>query len=155
HPDRVPAQRLRVQRQVLRRPVMQLRRWLAAPALVLALLAPASAALAAPGAEQWGFRGFVRDGQRNPVTGAVVEVQADGKPRGTDTTDDKGRWEVLGLPGPGRYLLVFDTSRASAHFTGGDRYEVQKELVRSGTTLPVQNLVVSTSQSAVQVASLG
>ncbi|GAA0487639.1 hypothetical protein Ade02nite_11790 [Paractinoplanes deccanensis] len=116
-------------------------------ALLLAVLAPAGAAHAAPGDDQWGFRGLVRDGERKPVTGAAVAVESDGEVVGTDVTDARGRWEILGLAGPGTYTVVVKT--------GGKTYEVEKELVRSGTTLPVQNLVMSTSDAPAVQASLG
>ncbi|XVU22404.1 branched-chain amino acid ABC transporter permease [Actinoplanes sp. CA-054009] len=124
-----------------------MRRLFTALVLLLAVIAPAGAAHAAPGDDQWGFRGLVRDGDRQPVSGATVEVSSDGRVVGADVSDGKGRWAILGLAGPGAYTIKVRT--------GGQTYEVEKELVRSGTTLPVQNLVISTSDAPAPVATLG
>ncbi|MEV6300268.1 branched-chain amino acid ABC transporter permease [Actinoplanes sp. NPDC051861] len=123
-------------------------------ALACALLVPAGPALAFQ-ADEWGFRGLLRDGAKQPVSGAVVEVRDDGDDVvGTDTTDAKGRWEVIPVDGPGTYTISIDTSDATGHFAG-DTFEVDKELVESPSTLPVLNVVISTTESTQQVASFG
>ncbi len=110
---------------------------------IVLLLVTGAPALAA---DDWGFRGLLRDGQRAPVAGATVTVSGDGGQIGQDVTDAKGRWAVIPVPGPGKYRITIK----SADFS----YEVTKELVDSPTTLHVQNVVVSTSDTAPAVASL-
>jgi neutral amino acid transport system permease protein len=131
-------------------------RRLAVVALACAFLLPGLAVTATPAAAQqtdeWGFRGLLRDGEKHPVSGAAVEIRDGEQVVGTDITDDKGRWEIIPVPGPGTYRLTIDTTTASGHFVG-DTYEVEKALVESPTTLPVLNVVVSTTESTQQVAS--
>ncbi|MEU4164131.1 branched-chain amino acid ABC transporter permease [Actinoplanes sp. NPDC026670] len=128
------------------------RKALALLALLTVILLP-SPASAAPG-DEWGFRGLLRDGERQPVSGAVVEIRDGGTTVGTDTTDEKGRWEIIPVDGPGTYTIAIDTTTATGHFAG-DSYQVEKELVESPTTLPVLNVVVSTTESSAPVASFG
>ncbi|MEU4557880.1 branched-chain amino acid ABC transporter permease [Actinoplanes sp. NPDC023936] len=126
-------------------------RWLLAVLALACVFALPSPAAAAP-ADEWGFRGLLRDGTKQPVSGAAVEIRDGDRVVGADTTDEKGRWEVVPVPGPGTYTLTIDTTAATSHFEG-DTYEVEKELVDSPTTLPVLNVVVSTTESGRQVAS--
>ncbi|BBH71364.1 hypothetical protein ACTI_80490 [Actinoplanes sp. OR16] len=126
-------------------------RWLLAVLALACVIMLPSPASAAPAGE-WGFRGLLRDGGKQPVSGAVVEIRDGDQVVGTDTTDEKGRWGVIPVSGPGTYTLTIDTTAAGGHFAG-DEYEVEKELVDSPTTLPVLNVVVSTTESSQQVAS--
>lgn len=115
-------------------------------AAVLAWLTLGTAAASA-GPDEWGFRGLLRDGARQPVSGATVEVRAGATVLGTDQTDAKGRWGPIQVPGPGSYLVVA--------VVGDKRIEVPKELADSPTALRTQNIVISTTESSRATASLG
>lgn len=70
---------------------------------------------------------------RSPVAGITIEVELDGSPVGTATSDESGEWEIA-VPGPGTYLVRLDVATLpdGVALTDPDKFELPAVNVRSG-----------------------